>query len=137
MRILTLSALLAAMALPVAAKPVTYFCEMKNDRSGWIGDSMALQIDTSNGTAKALNGVVYSVHEEAIPGKLSVKQSQTTVTWRVLVKDRKGQIAKMDYRATLLENNKAVVIARPGGNYKGQFRNSGTCQQTTDRFPGM
>ncbi|MEM8804049.1 MAG: hypothetical protein AAGF55_16105 [Pseudomonadota bacterium] len=137
MRVLTLAAVLAATAIPAIAKPVTYFCEMEPSYGGWIGESMALQIDKSNGTAKALDGVVYSVHEEAIPGKLIVKGSQTTVSWRVLIKDSKGQTTNMDYRATLLAGNKAVVSARPGANYKGRFQAKGTCQPTNERFPGM
>lgn len=137
MRFLPIAAVLAATAVPAIAKPVTYFCEMEPSRGGWISESMALQIDKSNGTAKALDGLVYSVHSEAIPGKLIVKGSQTTVSWRVLAKDSRGQVTHMDYRATLLEGNKAVVSAKPGANYKGLFRAKGACQPTTDKFPGM
>lgn len=136
MRILPLAAILAATAVPAFAKPVTYFCEMSGGR-GWIGETMALQIDTAAGTAKALDGVVYSVHEEAIPGSLSVKGNQTSVSWRVLIPDGHGRSTHMLYRATLLKGNKAVVTAKPGENYIGQDRANGVCQPTTEKFPGM
>lgn len=118
-------------AFPAAAKPVTYECDIDISRTrGWISEKLFMEVDEAAGTASVLDGVIYNFEgDKPKPAKYRSKSKQFVLSWIVSVKDSRGNITKMRYQATYLKGSgEAIISARPGQQYQGNFRGRGKCR---------
>jgi len=113
------------------AKPVIYDCTIppSNAGGGYIQPQMVVSHDVASGSVLVYDALIET--ETGAPLAASITEEtpkRLTITWKLVVKDNGGNVAKMDYRAVYLKGDKSFLVsARPSG-FDNQFQGRGSCK---------
>jgi hypothetical protein len=122
----------ALLALPSISQALTLECKIpaSNAGGGYVTEVYVLQYDEASGQALVSDGLImYFNNEQPMKAKVSEDSANKLVlTWNVQMTNR-GQMTKMQFRASYIKNSKSLTIrAVPGGGYSNDFEGRGKCK---------
>ncbi|WP_298972425.1 hypothetical protein [uncultured Roseobacter sp.] len=125
-----LAAMLCAVAGAVPAAETIYGCEATYvSKQGFVGPEIYFFLDEEKGTVRVLDGVVQSVTDGPMAGKLTKRSNSIyRVNWTVAnIKGRTTELT-VNYTGNLyLEKNKYTISAVVRG-YDNKVRGEGRCK---------
>ena len=129
MRRIVFACVFALSALPAAAETIDWVCNVDVHKSGWVGGTYRVSIDTDARSGQVTDRLGQRINGGPSDAELAdFTDKKQVVTWQLRTKDSKGQLAVMDYRLSIFTpKNNVTIRARPLG-YANDFSKRGRCK---------
>lgn len=131
---LLIVAVLLSWAGAASAEPMRMYCKFAKSK-GWLTEQFFFDVDAA-GKATVVDPIV--LHYEGKPIEAKVVENngkRLTMIWNVVMRNKRGQVTRMAYRAAYLKGNGRIsMTAKPSG-YDNSFNGRGNCQRTVNPLP--
>lgn len=107
-----------------------YRCLMTK-KANLISEELVFVHDAKRNEYLVEDGVIHFVEGNPIPAKVKENSSKKLVlTWSVLLPDRSGTIARLNYRLAFFKSNSRVLVSVQAMGYTNQSNGRGSCRKS-------